>query len=70
MSQFLTTEQAANFLELSRRTLETWRTNGGGPGYVKLGRAVRYHETDLVKFAEQGRRNSTSDPGGTNARRD
>jgi len=70
MSTFLKTQQAADFLEISRRTLEGWRTSGGGPGFIKLGRAVRYKQTDLEMFAERGRRTSTSDRGGTNARHD
>lgn len=48
----LTTEQAAVFLDISRRTLEDWRLRGGGPPYQKFGRAVRYLRHKLIEFAE------------------
>ena len=47
MIRLLTQRQAANLLCLSERTLERLRLQGGGPLYVKAGRAVRYRETDL-----------------------
>jgi predicted DNA-binding transcriptional regulator AlpA len=44
----VTTEQAAQALSLSRRTLEGWRVKGGGPAFVKLTRGVvRYRLEDL-----------------------
>jgi hypothetical protein len=42
--------QAAIFLGLSVRTLQAWRVRGGGPRYVKIGRAVRYQRRELVAF--------------------
>lgn len=51
----LTTRQAARRLGLSPGTLQNWRWCGRGPTYVRLGRAVRYLETDLEQFAEAGR---------------
>ena len=44
---YLTTEQAAFHSNFSRRTLETWRVNGKGPAYLKIGSAVRYIKNDL-----------------------
>ena len=49
---FLTTVEAASFLNLSNRTLEDWRLRGGGPAFRKLGRAVRYAVADLNAFAD------------------
>lgn len=46
-SPFLNTAQAAFYIGLSQRTLEKMRTTGGGPGYRKHGRYVRYHIDDL-----------------------
>lgn len=39
---FLTTEEAANHLSLSVKTLEAWRLQRYGPAYAKFGRSVRY----------------------------
>lgn len=47
----LTTDEAAQTLGLSRRTLEGWRVRGGGPSFVKLTRGVvRYRPDDLVAW--------------------
>ena len=47
MVRLLTQRDAASLLRLSERTLERLRLQGGGPAFVKAGRAVRYRETDL-----------------------
>jgi len=59
----LTTEQAGAFLGLSPTTLETLRTRGGGPPFVKLGRRVVYHGDDLARWLADRVRRSTSDEG-------
>ncbi len=38
----------AELLEISVRTLQKWRHEGGGPRYVKLGRMVRYDWEDVM----------------------
>lgn len=58
--QLLTTEQAAEKLTLKRQTLEAWRVRGGGPKFLKIGRAVRYREEDLREFILDALRESTS----------
>ena len=49
---FLSTDQAAFYVGLSRRTLEKMRIRGGGPRYRKHGRYVRYHIVDLDAWSE------------------
>jgi predicted DNA-binding transcriptional regulator AlpA len=49
---FLDTPQAAEFLGLSRKTLERWRWAGQGPRWHKLGGAVRYSLAELERFAQ------------------
>lgn len=56
----MTTKQAAEMLGLSPRTLENWRVRGDGPGFVKVGRAVRYSMSDLVLYCSYGHRPHTS----------
>lgn len=64
-SPFLTTEQAAQYLGLSRQALEKMRRQGRGPRYRKHGRYVRYHIADLDTWSEQHSRNRTKDPNPT-----
>jgi predicted DNA-binding transcriptional regulator AlpA len=57
----LNENEAAQFLGLSSRTLQAWRVRGGGPPYVKIGRAVRYQRRALVNFQEQHTVTSTTE---------
>ena len=59
----LPTEHAAAYLGLSPKTLETLRTRGGGPPFLKLGRRVVYRKTDLDTWLAARIRRSTSDTG-------
>jgi excisionase family DNA binding protein len=60
MVRLLTQREAASALRLSERTLERLRLQGGGPLFVKAGRAVRYRETDLEAWIAQRVVSSTS----------
>lgn len=57
----LRTEQAAKILDVTKSTLESWRCRGGGPSFVRYGRAIRYREEDLYRFIESNIRTSTSE---------
>ena len=59
-STLLNEQQAAETLALSVRTLQAWRVRGGGPRFVKLGRAVRYRPDDLNAFIADAERLNTS----------
>jgi ABC-type protease/lipase transport system fused ATPase/permease subunit len=43
----VTEVQAAQFLNLSVRTLQSWRVSGSKNPFVRCGRAVRYRVSDL-----------------------
>lgn len=60
-SMMFTTEKAAEYLGLRDTTLEAWRCRGGGPVFLKLGKAVRYRKEDLDKFLDARARTSTSE---------
>lgn len=45
--------QAAAFLGVSVRTLQGWRSRGGGPDFVRCGRAIRYQRRALLAYIEQ-----------------
>ena len=44
-------------------SLETMRTRGGGPVFIKRGKKVTYTRRALLEWLEAGKRTSTSDPG-------
>lgn len=53
-SDLLTTEQAAAYLGVKPRSLEVWRCVGRyGLPYLKVGRLVRYRQSDLDAFLER-----------------
>lgn len=37
----------AEYLDVSERTLEDWRQKKRGPAYVRIGRLIRYRQSDL-----------------------
>jgi excisionase family DNA binding protein len=49
--RYLTVEQAANMLQVSRVTLWDWNKKGILPAF-KIGRQVRYKLSDIQKIAE------------------
>ena len=53
---------AAHHLSVAVPTLRKWRVHGGGPIFLKLGRAVRYDVADLDAWVDACRRTSTSSP--------
>jgi len=58
------TEQAAQYLGVSKAFLERDRWAGATVPFIKVGsRAVRYRLSDLEAFLESRVRRSTSDPG-------
>jgi DNA-binding transcriptional MerR regulator len=46
----LTTKQLAERWSISARTLETWRQQGTGPAFIKIGNLVRYRIEDIEIF--------------------
>ncbi len=59
---FLNNDEAAQFLNLSPRTLEKQRVIGGGPRFRKFGRRVLYALSDLEVWANARTFETTSDP--------
>ena len=48
----LTENDAAILLAVSKRTLQAWRIKGGGPIFVRAGRAIRYRRRDLLAWMD------------------
>jgi hypothetical protein len=56
-------QEAADHLRMTPRFLESRRSRGDGPVYIKVGNRVRYRLSDLDAWVEEQRRTSTSDLG-------
>jgi excisionase family DNA binding protein len=52
----MTEKEAARFLSMSYRTLQSWRSAGAGPSYFKLGRSIRYRRSDLLLWVDESQR--------------
>lgn len=61
-------KQAAEYTGLSKSTLDKLRHFGGGPAYLKLGRAVVYSTDDLDTWLASRRRDATWAPANDNVR--
>lgn len=57
----MTEKEAASLLAISIRTLQAWRVSGGGPRFMKLGRAVRYGRNEVEAWAAARAVASTSE---------
>lgn len=59
MPELLNEREAATFLTLAPQTLRGWRSEGRGPGFIRLGAgkrtSIRYDRRDLQSFIEAGR---------------
>jgi predicted DNA-binding transcriptional regulator AlpA len=54
VDQLLTTEQAANILNVPAATLRWWRHQGTGPKAFRLGaRKIMYKRSDVIGWREQ-----------------
>jgi len=57
----MTVQQASDYLGLAVSTLNKWRCLGGGPVFIKMGRAVRYRVEDLETYLSSSSSQSTSE---------
>jgi predicted site-specific integrase-resolvase len=60
---FVKTKEAADFLQISHKTMEKWRVVGGGPRYFKAGGRVLYNKAELEAWILGRSHESTSDQG-------
>ena len=47
MSDLMTQEELADYLQMHPQSLATWRYRKKGPKYLKLGTLVRYRRSDV-----------------------
>ena len=55
----LSTKELAEVLDVHTATLATWRHEGRGPQFVKIGSNVRYRRSDVDHWLEAQTRSST-----------
>ena len=60
-TDWLTTQQAADYLCTRPKTLEYWRHTGLSPRFAKLGRQVRYRRDWLDEWLESRAATSTAE---------
>lgn len=53
IDQLVKPERAAEILGTTPGVLRNWRHEGKGPAYVKVGRSVRYRESQLAAFVSE-----------------
>ena len=59
--KYLNTDESAQHVRCSPRTLEARRLDGSGPKFVKVGRKVLYRISDLEAWLERHTFSSTSE---------
>lgn len=52
MDDYLTTKQLAEHLALAPGTLNNWRALKSGPPFKKLGKAIRYKLSEVLRWLE------------------
>ena len=53
-SAFLSESEAADYLGISKKTLQRWRFDHKGPAHAKLNnKLIRYHLPDLDEWMDQ-----------------
>ena len=52
LDALLKEQDAADLLDLSVRTLQSWRMRLAGPPFVQVGRAIRYRRRDLIAWID------------------
>jgi excisionase family DNA binding protein len=51
-SRLLTIRELSDYLNVPTATLYVWRSHGGGPPGIKIGRHVRYRAEDVERWLE------------------
>jgi len=54
--EYLNIKEAADFIGVSRQTLDLWRMNAEGPAVHRVGKRVLYSITDLRSFMADQRK--------------
>lgn len=61
--ELLTVAEAARWAKVSESYLNKARLTGDGPRFVRLGRSIRYRQSDLEAWVQASAADSTSEYG-------
>ena len=62
LDRLVNENEAAGFIGYTIRALQGWRVKGGGPKFIKVSaRSIRYRRRDLIQWAEDHLKSSTSE---------
>lgn len=62
MADYLTVKDAAEYLRVSKQTLDKFRHFGGGPAFIRItARAIRYERSALDAWMAERRQTSCAD---------
>ena len=62
LRELLSVVEAAELLGLAEKTLNGWRSRGGGPPFAKLGGRILYRRRDLWQWVDARMRTHTESP--------
>lgn len=60
IKKYMSETELAEYWHISIRTLQSWRLNGGGPKFLKLGKAIRYSVDEIKRFESENTKTSTA----------
>lgn len=52
MDRLMTVEELSDYLRVPKTTLYGWRYKGTGPPAIRVGRALRYRESDVERWLQ------------------
>ena len=55
-------DNLADLLNVQVKSVQAWRSRGGGPKFIRVGRLVRYSQDDIEAWVASRRMASTSEP--------
>jgi len=58
----LDTPALAEEIQASEPTIVSWRQNGTGPDYIRVGRLIRYRRSDVDRWLEENTQRHTPRP--------
>ena len=63
MSELLTTEEAAKAVGVSSMTMRRYRTNGGGPPFIRMGPKLIRYSAESLRAWVASRESASGDAG-------
>ncbi len=62
MQSLLDTPALASELDASEPTIISWRRNGVGPDFIRVGRLIRYRREDVDRWLQEQTQRQTPSP--------